>query len=95
MDLCTDHAQSFSAWINIVKSRFYSAYISTELLIDSVICLWDYFIGIVNKTTTETRSPSSCKTTAFTPPVHALTIKGHLCMMLVYFGKVDMFRLSI
>ena len=95
MDLGTDHTESFSAWINIMKTRFYSTYVSAELLIDSVICLLDYFIGIVYKATAETRSPSSRKTTAFTPPVHTLAIAGHLFMILICFGKVDMFRFSI
>ena len=78
-----------------MKSRFYSADISPEFLINSVVSLGDDFIGIVYEATAKTRSPSSCTSTALAPPIHTFSIKRHLRMMLVYFGKVDMLGLSI
>jgi len=78
-----------------VKSRFNCADVSTEFLIDAVVSLRNYLVGIVDETAAKTRCPSSSKATTFSPTMHAFAIRWHFCMMLIFFWKFDMFRFSV
>jgi len=67
-----------------VKPRFNCAHISTKFLIDAVVSLRNYLVGIVDETAAKTRCPSSSKATTFSPTMHAFAIRWHFCMMLIY-----------
>ena len=89
------HSECLCAGIYVVKSGFDCAHVSTEFLIDAVIGLRNYLVGVVDEAAAETGRPSSGEATAFSPAVHAFAVGGHFGMMLVCFWKADMFGFSV
>ena len=76
MDFGADHAESFSAWIDVVKAGFDSLDILSEFLIDAVVGLGDGFVGIIDTAAENTRDPGSEASTALAPAVKAGAVEG-------------------
>lgn len=67
--------------------------VPTEFLIDAVVGLRDRFVGVLNATTAE-GAPGSEAPAAFAPAVQALAIGGHICMVLIDFRQLYVFRFA-
>lgn len=94
MDFRTYHSQGLCARVNIVKPRFDSTNVSSKLLVDAVVSLRHYFIGVVNEAATEAGHPGSSTSTTLSPAVHTFAVKRHLGVIFLCFRKIDMLGLT-
>lgn len=68
--------------------------VPTEFLIDAVVGLGDGFVGVLNATAADAGAPGSEAPAAFAPAVQALAIGGHICMVLIDFRQLYVFRFA-
>ena len=73
-----------------MKTRLYSFQVSSEFLIHAFVALWNSFIGILNATTANARSPSSHTATTLSPAIHAPTIEGDFFFSTIFSREENM-----
>lgn len=77
-----------------MKAGFDCSDVSAKFLINAIVALRDSFVGILDETATQTRTPCSCKSTTLSPGVQASSIEGKLRLMWVTFWQLYMFRFA-
>jgi hypothetical protein len=70
-------------------------HVSSEFLIDSLIGLGDYLVGIIDKAAAKAGNPCSHAAAAFTPAVHTFTIKWNLSMIVIHLWQSYMLWLAV
>ena len=74
-----------------MESWFYGFEVSSELLIDAFVTLWNSFVGIFDATTADTGSPGPHAATALAPAIHALAVEGCFFFVVVFGREENMF----
>ena len=78
-----------------MQSWFDCFNIASKFLINSLVALLNYLIGIVYKTTTKTGHPCAHTSAALSPTMHAISIERDLSMMLIGFGQYYVLGLTV
>ncbi len=89
MDFGADHAESFSAGVDVVEAGFDGAHVAAEFLVDAVVGLRHYFVGVVDEAAAEAGQPGPRAPAALPPAVHAFAVEGHFGVVLVHFRQAD------